>query len=125
YSVVALCLYLLARDQHHAEPCFALYHASVSISSLFERNSLDHRTHILQDTELKRVLSVDRLAGQTAVNRSATEDQRYRVDWYRVWGHSNHNQLAADGKPCDQRSHRAATRSRRQNRIGSSHSLQN
>jgi Zinc-binding dehydrogenase len=28
-------------NQHHAEPCFALHHASVSIGSLFERNVAD------------------------------------------------------------------------------------
>src|SRR5262245_25395621 len=36
-------------DQHDAKPCLALHHASVSISSLFERSCLDHRTDILQD----------------------------------------------------------------------------
>jgi hypothetical protein len=40
-------LLTLARDQHHAEACFALHHASVSISSLFERNCLDPRADIL------------------------------------------------------------------------------
>jgi len=28
-------------NQHHAEPCFALHHAGVTLSSLFERNCLD------------------------------------------------------------------------------------
>jgi len=40
---------LLAHPQHHAEPCFALHHPSVSISSLFKRKRLDHRTDILKD----------------------------------------------------------------------------
>src|ERR1700741_3427399 len=45
-------------NEHHAEPCFALHHASVSISSLFERNCLDHRADILQDAEGNGVLGI-------------------------------------------------------------------
>src|SRR5690242_888175 len=114
----------LGNRQNHAEASFALDHACVSVGRLFERNRLDHRTNILEDTKLKRVLIVDRLAGQTAVNRSATEDQRQRADWYRIWGHSNHDELTTNGEPCYQRSHSAATGSRRKDRIGSSHCLQ-
>jgi hypothetical protein len=51
-------------SEDHAEPCFALHHASVSISSLFERNCLDHRADILQNAEGKGVLAIDRRAGQ-------------------------------------------------------------
>jgi hypothetical protein len=51
-------------NQHHAKPCFALDHASVSISSLFERNCLDHRANVLQDTKGKGVFVIDRRAGQ-------------------------------------------------------------
>src|SRR5439155_25910336 len=50
--------------QHHAEPCFALHHASVSICSLFETNGLNHRADILQDAEGKGVLGIDRRSGQ-------------------------------------------------------------
>src|SRR5882672_2540798 len=38
-------------NQHHAEPRFALHHASVGISSLFERKCLDHRADVLQNAE--------------------------------------------------------------------------
>jgi hypothetical protein len=31
-------------NQHHSESCFALHHASVSISRLFQRGCLDHRS---------------------------------------------------------------------------------
>jgi hypothetical protein len=48
------------RNQNHTEPCFALHHASVSISSLFERNSLDHRADILEDAEGEGVLATVR-----------------------------------------------------------------
>src|SRR5437016_5294216 len=47
---------LLSCDQHHAEPCFAFDHASVSISSLLERKCLDHWADVLQDAEGKGVL---------------------------------------------------------------------
>ena len=51
-------------NQHHAKPCFAVHHASVSISSLFERKCLDHRADILQDAEGKGILGIDRRASQ-------------------------------------------------------------
>ena len=50
---------LLAHLQHHAEPCLALHHASVSIGSLFEGNGLDHRANILQNAEGEGVLCID------------------------------------------------------------------
>jgi hypothetical protein len=49
---------LLVSDQHYAEPCFSLHHASVGISSLFERNCLDHRPNVLEDAEGKGVLAI-------------------------------------------------------------------
>jgi hypothetical protein len=39
------------RRQHHAKPGFALQHARISVSSLFERNCLDHRADVLQNAE--------------------------------------------------------------------------
>jgi len=42
---------MLLVDQHHAEPRFALHHATVSIGSLFERHCLDHRPDIFEDAE--------------------------------------------------------------------------
>jgi hypothetical protein len=50
-------------NQHHAEPCLALHHASVSIGSLFERSCLDHRADILQDAECKGILTINRRTG--------------------------------------------------------------
>src|SRR5437899_9509131 len=43
-------------NQHHAKPCLAFHHPSVSIRSLFERNCFDHRPNILEDTEGQGVL---------------------------------------------------------------------
>jgi hypothetical protein len=51
-------------NQHHAEPCFAFHHVTVSIGSLFERSCLDHRADILQDAEGKSVLGLNRRAGE-------------------------------------------------------------
>jgi hypothetical protein len=51
-------------NQHHAEPCFALHHASVTISSLFERNRLDHRADVFQNPEGKGVPGIDCRASQ-------------------------------------------------------------
>jgi hypothetical protein len=61
-------------DQHHSEPCSALYHAIVGIGCLFERKCLDHRTDILQDAEGKGILAINRGAGQAPVDRPASED---------------------------------------------------
>jgi hypothetical protein len=51
-------------NQHHAEASLALHHASVGIRSLFERNGLDHRADILEDTEGQGVLGLNGRAGQ-------------------------------------------------------------
>ena len=56
------------RNQHHAEPCFALHHVGVGISSLFERQCFNHRVDIVQDAEGKGVLAINRRAGQTPVD---------------------------------------------------------
>ena len=66
----------LLRNEHHAEPRFALHHASVTIGSLFERDCLDHRTDILQDTEGERVLVIDRRAGQAPIDRAPAKDEQ-------------------------------------------------
>ena len=55
-------------NQHHAEARFALHHAGVTVGSLFEWDCLDHGADILQDAESKRVLGIDRCAGQRAIN---------------------------------------------------------
>src|SRR5262245_20312281 len=62
-----------ARDQDHAEAGLALHHPRVGVDGLFERNGLDHRTNTLQHAEAKRVLAVDRRAGQAAVDRTSAE----------------------------------------------------
>ena len=51
-------------NQYHAETRLTFHHASVAISSLFERNCLDHRADILQDAEVEGILAIDRRAGQ-------------------------------------------------------------
>src|SRR5260370_5930659 len=67
------------RNQHHAEPCFALHHASVSIGSLFERKCLDHRTDIFQDTEGKSVLAINQRTRHAPVNRTPAKHDRERI----------------------------------------------
>src|SRR5260370_39293344 len=78
-------------DQHHAKACFALHHGRVSIGSLFERSRLDHRANILQHAEGKRVLLIDRRAGQGAVNRAPSKDERERIqlDWLKWYSHDD------------------------------------
>jgi len=60
------CIGSFARlgNEHHAETCFALHHARVSVGRLFERNRLYHWADILKDAESKRVLVVNCCAGQ-------------------------------------------------------------
>jgi len=53
----------LTGDQHHAESCFALHHASVGVCSLFERKCLDHLTDSLQNAKGESVLVIDRRPG--------------------------------------------------------------
>jgi len=55
-------------DQHPAEPCLAWHHASVSITSLFERNRFDLRADILWDAEGKGARGIDRRASQCHVH---------------------------------------------------------
>ena len=55
---------LMGHGQHHAEPCLALHHASVTIGRLVKRSRFDHRANILKDAEVKSVLGIDRRAGQ-------------------------------------------------------------
>jgi len=86
---------LLTCNQHHAEPCFAFDHASVSITSLFERKCLDHRTDILQDAEGQSVFVIDRRAGQRSVNRAPSKNKRHRTQLDRVLGYTHHDELAA------------------------------
>src|SRR6185503_4057808 len=86
---------LVGHRQHHAEPCFALHHAGVTISSLFERKCLDHRTDILQDAEGQSVFVIDRRAGQRSVNRAPSKNKRHRTQLDRVLGYTHHDELAA------------------------------
>jgi len=50
-------------DQHHAESCFALHHASVGVCSLFKRKCLDHMTDSLQNAKGESILVIDRRPG--------------------------------------------------------------
>src|SRR5262244_1785403 len=89
--------------QHHAEPGFAFHHSSVSISGLFEGKCLDHRVDILHDAEGKSVLAINRSAGQAAVDRAPSKDERERIQLDRVLRHTYHYQLAADCETGHQR----------------------
>jgi hypothetical protein len=76
----------LTGNQHHAEARFALHHASVGACSSFERKRLDHRADVLQNTEGKGVLVINRRAGQRVVNRAASKDERERTHLNRSSG---------------------------------------
>jgi len=76
-----------------------MHHATVSLGSLFKRKRLDHRPNILQD---KRVLVIDRLAGQTTNNRTLTKNNWKRIDWHRIVRQSYNDQLAVDRKTTHQ-----------------------
>src|SRR5258706_13786467 len=112
------------RDQHHTESCFALHHVSVSISSLFERSCLDHRPDFLQYAERESVLLLDRGAGQRAVDRAPSENQRERTQLNLVGWHAYHDELAAGRKSGHEWSHTITTGSRCENRSGPAHTLQ-
>src|SRR4029453_10773148 len=85
-------------NQHHAEPRFALHHASVSISSLFNRNCLDHRADIFQHAERKCVLALNRRASQCPVDRASSKDERDRTQLDLVLRYTDHDGLAAGCK---------------------------
>jgi hypothetical protein len=85
-------------NQHHAEPRLALHHASVSISSLFERDGLDHRADIFQDAEGKSVLAINRGARQASVDRAPSKHERKRIQLDRVLRYTQHDELAASCK---------------------------
>ena len=89
---------LLPCDQHHPESRFPLHHPGVSISSLFERKCLDHGSDILQNTEGKGVLAIDRRARQAPVNRAPSKDERERIQLDLVLRYTDHDELAADCK---------------------------
>ena len=63
----------------------AIHGISCMLSSV---DRLDHRPNILQDTEVKRLLVIDRLAGQTAKNRALTENNWKSVDRHQIVRHS-------------------------------------
>src|SRR3984893_1721398 len=105
-------------NQHHAEPCFALHHASVSIGSLFERNRLDHRADILQDAKGKGVLGINRRAGQAPVNRAPSKDQRESTQLHLVLRYTHHDELAASCKTGHKWPHSTATGSSCENGPG-------
>jgi len=95
--------YALSRDsvfcnQHHAEPCFAVHHSSKSIGGPFERKCLDHRTYILQNTERKGILAINRSASQTSVDRAPSKGERERVQLDLVLRHTHDDELAANPK---------------------------
>src|SRR5713226_3341465 len=81
--------------RNRALPCIM---RCVSISSLFERNCLDHRADILQDAEGQGVLGINRRAGECPVNRAPSKDKRERTQLHLVLRHSHHDELAAGCK---------------------------
>src|SRR6266849_8501588 len=85
-------------NQDHAEPRFALHHAGVSVSGLFERKRLDHRANILEDAEGKGVLVINRRACQGAVDRAAAKDERERVQLDRILRYTDHDKFPANGE---------------------------
>src|ERR1700730_6567473 len=110
-------------DQHQAELCLALHHASVSISSLFERSCLDHRADILQAAEGKSVLLLDRRAGQGAVDRASSKDERERTQLNLVRRYTHHDELAAGCKTGHKWPHTITTGGCCENRSGPAHTL--
>src|SRR2546429_5730257 len=115
---LALC------NQHHAEPCFALHHASVSIGGLFERNCLDHGSDVLQDAESKCVLAVNRRPGQAPEDRAPSKDERKRIHLDRVLRYTDHDDLAAGCKTGHKCSHGITTGSCCENRPRPAQTLQ-
>src|SRR3984893_11810504 len=111
-------------NQHHAEPCFALHHASVSISSLFERNCFNHRADTLEDTECKCVLAINRRARQAPVDRAPSKHERERIQLDLVLRHTHHDELPAGCKTGHKGPHRGTTGGCCENRSGSAHALQ-
>jgi len=111
-------------NQHHAEPCFALHHASVSISSLFERNCFNHRADTLEDTECKCVLAINRRARQAPVDRAPSKHERERIQLDLVLRHTHHDELPAGCKTGHKWPHRVTTGGCCENRSGSAHALQ-
>src|ERR1700722_511764 len=85
---------LLPRNQLHAEPCLALHHASVSIRRLFERHGLDHRSDVLQNTEGKRILPINRRSRQAPVDRAPSKHERKRIQLDLVLRYTDHDELA-------------------------------
>src|SRR5882724_7853185 len=111
-------------DEHHAEPCFALHHASVSISSLFERKCLDHGPDILQDAEGKRVLAIDRSTRQSPIDRASSKDKREGIQPNFVVWNPDYDQLASCCKTGDKWPHGITAGSCCENRSGPAQTLQ-
>src|SRR5262249_8245844 len=97
------------RKERHAEPSFALHHAGVSVSSPFERNCFDHRANILQNAEGKRVLAINRRAGQAPVDRAPAKDEWDRAQLDLVFRRANHDELAAGCETGHKSAHCGAT----------------
>src|ERR1700730_6549598 len=85
-------------NQHYAEPCFALHHASVSISGLFERRCLDHWADIRLDAEGQRVLTINGGAGKASVDRPTAKEERQSIQLNWIGRCTDHNQLPPRGK---------------------------
>ena len=50
-------------SENHAESCFSFHHASIGVGRLFKRHGFDHGPNVLENTEFKGVLIIDRFAG--------------------------------------------------------------
>src|SRR5262249_39577204 len=86
-------------------------------------NGLDHRANILQDAKVKRVLGVNRRAGQAAVNRTSSEDERKRIQLNRVLWHADNNELPMCRKTGHEPAHSFTAGACRENGLGSPHTL--
>src|SRR5690349_10729090 len=117
-------LHSVLRDQHDAEACFALHHATVSIRSLFERKRLDHRPDVLQDAEGEGVLAIDRRAGEASVDRSSSKDERERAQLNLVLRYTHHDELAAGCETGDQWPHGFTAGACCENCSGPAHTLE-
>ena len=53
----------MLHSENHAKARFPFHNAGVGAGRLFEGNGLDHGANILENTEFKGALIVDRLAG--------------------------------------------------------------
>src|SRR3984885_12084455 len=82
-------------NQDHAEPGFALHHASVRIGSLFKRKGLNHWADVFKNAERKCIFVVNRRACKRSLNRAASKNERNRAQLDLIVRDPPQEQLAA------------------------------